>query len=408
MTRRLVLWAVLLTVIVSPLASADWQVAIISLSERSDLILKQTLEAATQYGRQFTLTEERAQHLATRAERGAQATADREIHALYASRDEKALAAYTVAGRADEETPSQISYTTVPYSPQLTRLLRSSSEGVRWYREREGLDGLLLIDVQSLDEFDRVICTAVEEEASILLDRLVTKGAWYELSDALDAVLLTYSGAHTTAALLITGGPLLLTISLDGVEQKTGERLFIRKSGEVSLTLSSPSHLAVERTIDLHSGTITTVEAVLEHQAERPVTFRSQSGRVDWFIDGQLRGCDLSLTIEKPQYPLSVLMVKEGFTDQEIGLVHDPGQEVLVTMEGRTALTASLLDREQKDFYKQLRKTILLFGAYVATIALGNTPALDHQFWQVGQVASGAVAMVNLVALMAQLAAYGR
>ena len=33
MTRRLVLWAVLLTVIVSPLASADWQVAIISLSE---------------------------------------------------------------------------------------------------------------------------------------------------------------------------------------------------------------------------------------------------------------------------------------------------------------------------------------------------------------------------------------
>ena len=88
--------------------------------------------------------------------------------------------------------------------------------------------------------------------------------------------------------------------------------------------------------------------------------------------------------------------------------MHDPGQEVLVTMEGRTALTASLLDREQKDFYKQLRKTILLFGAYVATIALGNTPALDHQFWQVGPVASGAVAMVNLVALMAQLAAYGR
>ena len=88
--------------------------------------------------------------------------------------------------------------------------------------------------------------------------------------------------------------------------------------------------------------------------------------------------------------------------------MHDSGRDVAVTMEGRTALTAALLDREQEDFYKQLRKTILLFGAYVATIALANTPALEHQFWQVGQVASGAVAMVNLVALMAQLAAYGR
>lgn len=408
MTRRRVLWALLLTVIVSPLASADWHVAIISMSERSDLILEQTLEAAILYGGRLSLTEERAEQLRAREAQAAQAAADGERHALYAARDEKGLAAYKAAGTAKGEPPTHIAYTTVAYSADLARLLRAEAEGVRWYMERDGLDALLLIDVQGLDEFDRVICTAVEGEASILLDRLVTKGAWYELVDELNAALLAYSGAGSTAALRVSGGPLLLSISLDGVEQATGERLFIRSGGEVSLTLSSPSHLEVHETIDLEPGTVTTVEAVLERFVEKPVTFRSQSGRVDWFIDGQLKGSDLSLTIEKPQYPLSVLMVKEGFTDQEIGLVHDPGRDVAVTMEGRTALTAALLDREQEDFYKQLRKTILLFGAYVATIALANTPALEHQFWQVGQVASGAVAMVNLVALMAQLAAYGR
>ena len=93
MTRRRVLWALLLTMIVSPLASADWHVAIISMSERADLLLEQTLEAAILYGGQLTLTEERAEQLRAREAQAAQAAADGERHALYAAHNEKGLAA---------------------------------------------------------------------------------------------------------------------------------------------------------------------------------------------------------------------------------------------------------------------------------------------------------------------------
>lgn len=408
MARRCVLSALLLAIAVTSLAAGDWQVAIISLSERSDLMLEETLEAAVLYARELTLTEERLQLYEERQALAAQQTSDQARHDLYAASDGKGLASFKATEVPYEEPPSHIAYTTIAYSPQLVRLLRSGSEATRWYMEREGLDGLLLIDVQVIDDFDRVICTAVEGGRSVLLDRLVTKGALYELLDELEAALLTYSGAGSNAALLITGGPLLLTISLDGVAQRAGQRLFILSGGELTLTLSSPSHQEVQHTLTLAPGTVTTIDATLARREEGPLTIRSLSGRVHWSVDGEEQGSSLSLTIGNPGYPLSAVARKEGFADQEIALVHDPGREVVITMEGQAALSSSLLEREQEDFYKQLRKTILLFGAYVATIALGNTTALNHQFWQVGQVASGAVAMVNLVALMAQLAAYGR
>lgn len=409
MARRLLLWALLLlTTAVGSLSADEWRVAIVAMSPRSELILEQTYRTALQWAGRLVATPKRLEERTRRQEQAEQEAADRALHARYASGDGKAPAGKDETPAASAQVPDHITYTTVSYTPTLTRLLRSGDDAVRWYREREGLDGLLLIDVQSLDDFERVVYTAVEGERTTLLDRLVTKGAFHELADDLGAALLSYSGAHTLAALLVAGGPLSLSIRLDGVEQKAGERLFILNAAPVSLTLSAPSYREQQQTVSLAPDAVTTIEAALTPIEEGPITVRSKSGSVDWFVDGQKQGTGLSLTIEHPTFPLSLLAAKEGFASREIGLVQAPGEELAITMEGRGSLSSAVLDREQQDFYKQLRKTILLFAAYVATIALSNTTALAHPFWQVGQVASGAVAMVNAVALAAQLAAYAR
>ncbi|MDY0304669.1 MAG: hypothetical protein RBQ65_08550, partial [Sphaerochaeta sp.] len=123
---------------------------------------------------------------------------------------------------------------------------------------------------------------------------------------------------------------------------------------------------------------------------------------------GVFHGNTISLGLDHVRYPLSILVTKEGFAAQQIALSAGAGSEVMITMEGELTRSGPLLEREQEDFYKALRSTILLFGAFVATRAIGNTVGFESEFWPVAQMASGAVAMVNLVAFAAQLAAYGR
>ncbi|MDX9915347.1 MAG: hypothetical protein RBS49_05590 [Sphaerochaeta sp.] len=408
MTRRLVLWALLLTTTVGVLAAEDWRVQIIALNPRADLLLDTTGDVATAYGCQLALSEARLLRWQARRDQAAKTLADQARHALYAAGDERALAQVVGHETSPGELPTCIAYTAMPYSPSLARLVRSGDEAVSWYMEREGLDSLILLDVQRFDDFDRVVCTAVEEGSVILLDRLVPSGSFHELEEELSAAFLGYSSAHTKSALLVTDGPLSLTITLDGVVQKPGERLFILAPGTIHLAIAAPSHTEREELLHLEEGRVTRFDATLDKVAEEAVTVRSQSGRVSWFVNGVLMDANLSLTIEEPVYPLSILATKEGFANQEIGLAHAPAGDLVITMAGEKSLSPASLKQEQEDFYKQLRKTILLFGAYVAAVALGSAPALEHPFWQVGQVASGGVALVNLVLLVAQLATYAR
>jgi len=407
-TRRLVLWALLLTTTVGVLAAEEWRVQIIALNPRADLLLVTASDAATAYGCQLVLTQARLIHWQARRDQEAKTLTDQARHDLYAAGDEKALASVVGREPSPGELPTCITYTATPYSPSLTHLVRFGGEAVSWYREREGLDGLILLDVQRFDDFDRVVCTAVEEGSVTLLDRLVPSGSFHELEEELAAAFLGYGSAHTKSALLVTDGPLSLTITLDGVVQKPGERLFILDPGTIDLVIAAPSHTGREELLLLEEGRVTRFDATLDTVAEEAVTVRSQSGRVSWFVNGIVMDANLSLTIEEPVYPLSILATKEGFVNQEIGLAHAPAEDLVITMVGEKSLSSASLKGEQEDFYKELRKTILLFGAYVATVALGSAPALEHPFWQVGQVASGGVALVNLVSLVAQLATYAR
>ena len=136
------------------------------------------------------------------------------------------------------------------------------------------------------------------------------------------------TAARIPPALLITEAA--VDISLDGVEQKTGSA----SSSERVVRFPSPSPLHPtwqwrERLI-FTQVRYTTVEAVLEHQAEAghlpPTKWASRLVH-----RRTVEGCDISLTIEK-QYPLSVLMVK-GVHRPEIRLVHVPGRRYS-SMEG--------------------------------------------------------------------------
>ncbi len=408
MARRLALWALLLTTWIGVLGAEDWRVAIVSLTPKADLLLPIASESAGRFAPRLTATDERQAHYRERLGREADAAYDKARARLYAGGETDALRQLKREEMEGGQLPTLITYTPIPYEEALSTLLSSGGEVVEWYLRHEGLDGLITLSVEEVDVFDRVVCTVFEEEEMRMFDRLVERGSYHLLTDAFNEAMLSYGSAGRAAALLVEGGPPSLRILLDGEEQAMGERLFFTEGTEILLSLSAPYHHSLTTTVSLEAGRIVTVDGTLESEEGGPVTLTSRSGAVNWFVDGVFHGNAISLGLDHVRYPLSILVTKEGFAAQQIALSAGAGSEVMITMEGELTRSSPLLEREQEDFYKALRSTILLFGAYVATHAIGNTVGFESEFWPVAQMASGAVAMVNLVAFAAQLAAYGR
>lgn len=408
MARRLVLWTLLLTTILGALGAEDWRVAIISLSPKADLVLPLITNSAERFGAILTPTVARQAHYQEKIGREVEAAYREERSRLYAAGDAEAIRGLKRESIGTVELPTTITYTTMAYERERADLL-ASQEGARtWYQTREGFDALITLSVQEIDSFDRVVCTIVEGGSQPVIDRLVERGAFHLLADSFDEALLGFSGAMDRAALLVEGGPPSMRIAIDGVPQTMGQRLFILPPSPLMLSLSSPSHQGREMALSLKAGRVTTIDGTLEEVRGGPVTVRSESGAVQWFVDGISFGTSISLGLDSVTFPLTILATKRGFAPMQLALLSEGEGEVTFMMEGEPMRSTALLEREQEDFYKALRSTILLFGAYVATLALGNTAGLESGFWPIAQVASGALAAVNLVSLFAHLATYAR
>jgi hypothetical protein len=97
---------------------------------------------------------------------------------------------------------------------------------------------------------------------------------------------------------------------------------------------------------------------------------------------------------------------KEGFSRRIIQLDQPVGKPLSLSLLAQELDDALLVKDAQKDFYKRLRNTILLFGAYVGSLSLSKTFAIDNPLWQVGMVGTSSAALVSGVALAMEMARY--
>ncbi len=408
MVRPLCLFALILTMTVGSLGAEEWRVAIVPLSRRSEQLASLVSERAELFGTHLVGAEGRQRQWAERAEDTARQAYELERARLFKSADSKALKTMGEFVFEAPTLPTAISYTTVGYNRALAQVLESTDAAQRWYRGREGLDGIITVEIVELGSFDRLIVTAIEDTPSLLIDHLVQHGSFHQIGEELDRALLSYSTQGEWGALVIEGAPPSVEIHLDGALQQSRTRIFVLPAGQVELSLTSPSYEPLVRSLTVKRGAITNVDATMAASDQKPVAIQSTIGAVHWFVDGIDRGTSLSLSVAKPTYPFTVLATKEGFADRLIALPRGGVPELSITMEGAVSRDKALLLREQEDFYKALRKTILLFGAYVATLAIGESVGFESTVWPPVQVASGAFAMVNLLGFVAQLATYGR
>lgn len=404
MARSLALWALLSTLVLTTLGANPWTVEVIALSEEANGLLDLVHQKAEEYAHTFVADQNRLTYLNKKSEKMVSEEWETEVARQWASHT---LPPPNVDNGQKFETPHLIEYTKTPYHKELADLLLFSEEALGWYRMRQDYDALILVDVQPLDRFERIIIRTFETTATGLMDRLVEERSYHQIEEDLASALLGWAGAGTLSALVLEGGPAALMASLDG-ESVDHKAAIITVAGVHQLALEGPSHVGRLREISLLPAQITLVDGALESLANPPLSIFSNSGEVAWFVQGVNAGSSIQLELNEPAYPLSILATKQGFADQMINLQSPPNKVLQVSMIGSPSIAAPLLERQQRAFYKQLRNTILFFGAHVATVALSKTLGLESQVWQAAQVATSAAALVSAIALGGEMASYGQ
>jgi hypothetical protein len=158
-------------------------------------------------------------------------------------------------------------------------------------------------------------------------------------------------------------------------------------------------------TVTVRSKAIQYITVSLTKIKHPALQISSQSGSATWFADGRLLGTGLSISLLEPSYPMVLSGTKEGFESRILQL--DTPLETLEVSFTPVELSNEVLVLDsQRDFYKRLRNTILVFGGYVGCIALSKTYQTSQPLWQVGMVATSSLALVGSVALVMELASY--
>ncbi len=308
-----------------------------------------------------------------------------------------------VASRLTHYRPTH-SYRTVAANTSRTELLRSGGEARAWFSEREGYSELLLVSLEPFDRFERLqLCYGRSSgELETLLDTLIPFGVLSEATLSIDSALCSLGEESDQGALLIHDAPGFVTVSVDGTALHAQVPTLL-SAGEYTVCFDSLGCSEVHIT----AGKITHLHAPQRAAESEPLLLRSGSGAVFWSVGTEVHSYGTALKIEEPVYPLSIGITKEDYMPHLL-TVHEPvADEVRVQLQSALPEAQRLLERQQQDFYKGLRNTILLFGAYVtsALFAQNNT---DTPLWQVAEVATGALSLVQAIVAVSHLASYGQ
>lgn len=410
MARRSALLTLLL-VLLFPLfgvekAGPSFRVGIVSLDAGLEGMAEVVAASAKAYGPRIHLTDRQHQVLVEKQNLSLKKERIEALHAAYLKQD-----AASVAQLQQEQVFEEISrildceYTVEPYQIELATLLRSGDDALDWYLQHSQYNGLLILQSQAMGELNRIRVEFLFIERMPLLDRLVQYGSYRNLSKELDAQLFGLLGSPDQGALCFEQANTAFTVFVDGFEHAIPDNPLFLSSGEHELVFASPGYEDKRMTVTVEAKAIHCISVSLTKIQHPALQVSSQSGIATWFADGRLLGTGLSISLLEPSYPMMLSATKEGFENRILQL-DTPLETLQVSFNPEEFSNEVLVLDSQRDFYKRLRNTILVFGAYVGCIALSKTYQTGNPLWQVGMVATSSLALVGSVALVMELASY--
>lgn len=412
MARRRALLTLLLMVVI-PLAvgaqsKTTYRVGIVMLDPKLEGLADVAAASATAYGSTLYLTDLEQQAMLQEFQDSLEQERLASLHAAYQAQDAKKLAASLQMEQTDfPEVPKTLrcEYVRTDYDSKVSELLRLDEQALQWYRKREQFDALLLLQSQKLGDLERVRIEFASHSRTLLLDTLVQYGSYQSLNEILDTQIFKYMSSSLLSALVLENGGTAFSVYIDDAKKAvTDSPLFLVK-GEHVLLITAPGYESQQLVINLEGGQIRRFSFALAKVKHPDLHLQSESGIVHWFVNGRDMGTALSISLADPTYPLVLNATKEGFANRLV-LLDKPTSSLHLTLNPAFLSDEAILVDSQKDFYKRLRNTILLFGAYVGCTALSQTFESTNPLWQVGMVGTSSLALVSAVALVMELASY--
>lgn len=412
MARRYALLTLLmLTVfplVVVAAASPTFRVGLVALDPKLEGLSEVVETAARTYGRFIFLDAQRKQAVFEQQESSLLKADALQLHGAYQDQDAKKLASIAKNEQAfPDEIPENLvcEYSIEAYDGDVSLLLRSDEEAFAWYKERQQYDALFLLQSQNLGDFERVRIEFVSTSRTVVLDRLVQYGAYQSLVQELEAQIFKVMAAPTLSALVFEKGIASFSILVDGAKIPVDSSPLFLESGNHELSISAAGYTNQNLSVRLEPGEIRRMTFALTKVQHPDLYIQGRSGSVTWFVDGKERGTSLSISLADPTYPLVLTGTKKGFSNRILQL-DKPTRSLTVQLKNELLSDEVLLLDSQKDFYKRLRNTILLFGAYVGCASLSKMYDTSNALWQVGLVGTSSIALVSSVALVMELASY--
>ncbi|MDT3357854.1 MAG: hypothetical protein LIR47_00760 [Spirochaetota bacterium] len=412
MARRTALLTLLIVIMV-PLfgvgeAGPIFRIGLVLLDENLEGLAEVVSTSAGTYGSSIYLDARQQQVLLEKEKKSLEQKRLDAIHAAYGKQDADIL---NTALRVEQQELGDVpnirtcEYTIEAYDEALAALVRSDEQALVWFMQHSLYDGLFLIQSEKLGDLQRIRIEFVSTDRILLLDRLVQYGSYQSLGSELDEQIFRLFAAPDQGALLFEKGIGAFSVFVDGAKEAVADSPIFLDSGAHELLISAEGYETSLLSVVLEPKKIKVLSFSLEKIKHPVLQINSTSGKANWFVDGRQAGIGLSISLADPSYPLVLTGTKDGFANRIIQL-DTPVKKLEVAFQPVLLSDEVLVLESQKDFYKRLRNTILLFGAYVGCTALSKTFNSTEPLWQVGLVATSSLALVSGVALVMELASY--
>ena len=382
-------------------------------SFQDDSSLLQVVEdAGTAYANQFIVPSEAYKnYLSERQRKEMELPKLQGISSAYASKSENALEkAREVQLQMTDSIADRlpVSYKQIPYTKGYAKLLSSYPDARSWYASREKLDALVLINTTKLSSNDRIRLYWYEifsDTTTLIFDRVLVNKTPLEIQEEIGRALLARTAGPKYGLLIFDNytSSIGIDINSEPLVLKDGQELLL--FGDYTISLGGELYVPAQIEISLLPNTITHVPSTLKRAELGDIRLSSTLGKVQWFVDGAFRDTSVDLSISSSMVPLVIVAQKEGFASKTLQ-VHKPVQEISVSLHPEWMTSSALLQEEQRDFYKSLRNTMLVFGLYVASITLSQTFEEANPLWQPLQVATSGFALVSTLHTIMNLASY--
>ncbi len=406
----------LLVLFCAPLAAEPepaFRIGIVSLGEENQALSQLVLTSASRYGSTLFPAASHLQLLEKKYALAEQQSWEEEVHKAYELQDPDTLYLLNKHGYTVDDlslgSSVPVSYFLIPYDEHLSQALSKSSQARDWLVSKHRYDALLLLRTEFMDRLERVrieLYSPNTPESTVILDRLIGAGRYQELEKPLGETFFSYVSQGKQSVLSLSDDLLRLSLEVDGTRQESEQGLLFLAPGAHELVFRSPSYEPLRLSVDLVAGTVKELEGNLIPITHPPFVLHSTDGVGTWVMEGKVVAEAASISLAMPSYPLMLTFEKEGFSRRIIQLDQPVGKPLSLSLLAQELDDALLVKDAQKDFYKRLRNTILLFGAYVGSLSLSKTFAIDNPLWQVGMVGTSSAALVSGVALAMEMARY--